>query len=221
MLLQQFRRHLGGQVRRRLVQQEQARIEHEDTPHGQHLAFSPAEFASAAPEHPAESGEDGYDTLDALGHLLSGQQVAAHLQVLLDGQRAEHVVHLGHVAHGSSGDLFRWLVGDVLVTDQHRARRDMHDPDQALEQSALARAVRADEGDHFAGGGVDGDVPDHRVTAVSRGHPLHGERDAMQGELSRQGKPPLPRCGPEAAPWSPRPGRRPPPSPLLDHRTRP
>ena len=83
--------------------------------------------------------------------VLPGQQVAAHLKVLPDAERREDVVHLRHVAHPGSGYLLRGEVGDVPVAEQDPAGRDPHDPHQALEQGALARAVGADDRDDLAG----------------------------------------------------------------------
>jgi hypothetical protein len=82
---------------------EQARVQHEHPAHGQHLALAAAELPGAAAEHAAEPGKDGQHPLDPLRHLRPTQQIATHLKVLPDGERTEHVIHLGHVADGGPG----------------------------------------------------------------------------------------------------------------------
>ncbi len=211
----------GGEVRGRLVQQEHRRLQHQHAAHGQHLPLTAAELARGPAQHRAEPREDGDHLVDPGPHLLRPQQVAAHLQVLPDGQRREHVIHLRHVADSGPGDILGRPVGDVQFPDDDRARADAHHPDQALEQGALPRAVGTDQRDHLAGLDVHRHAADHRVAAIARGHSGRPQHGAAGHEFSRQGMPPRPRHGSAARPWFPRRGRRPPPWPPRGRRTRP
>src|ERR1035437_5604421 len=97
------------------------------------------------------------------------EQVAAHLEVLVDGQRREHVVDLGDIANADPGDVLRWPSRDLTVPDEHLPGHDLDEPDDALQQRALARAVWPHDRHHLAR--LDGDryAVDDRASLVPGG----------------------------------------------------
>jgi hypothetical protein len=84
----------------------------------------------------AQGGEQVRDGGEALLELL-GRLVAAHLEVLLDGQRGEHVVALRDEAHALGDQLVGLEPGDVLPAQGDAALADLDEAEHGLEQRRL------------------------------------------------------------------------------------
>ena len=95
----------GGEARGRLVQQQDGGIHHEGPPHGHHLALTAGERAGALLQSLAQLGEDAGHEFEPLG-VRARRLVQAHLQVLLDRERGEHVVVLRDEADTALTSLF-------------------------------------------------------------------------------------------------------------------
>ena len=75
---------------------------------------------------------------------------AAHLEILGDAHRAEHVALLRHEGEAEPADVRRVQPGDVAILEPHMAGSRPQQPGDQLEQRRLAGAVRADQGDDLA-----------------------------------------------------------------------
>src|SRR3546814_9223516 len=71
------------------------------------------------------------DTLFPYPTLVRSQE-GAHLQVLLDGHFAEHVVDLGHVADAAAHDAARRPAGDVPVVEADLPAAQSEQPEDGL-----------------------------------------------------------------------------------------
>src|SRR3546814_1210625 len=94
-------------------------------------------------------GEQPVDPLQRLVDRAAAQE-GAHLQVLIDGHFAEHVVDLGHVADAAAHDAVRRPAGDVPVVEAALPAAQSEPPEDGLQRSRLAGAVRPDAADDLA-----------------------------------------------------------------------
>src|SRR5205823_14031801 len=105
--------------------------------------------------------------------------------------------------------------GHVLAADEDPATVDSQNPDERLQEGALARAVRADDGDNLTGANRDRNVTNDGNAAVARCDPFGTKRGCRAsirgGTVNQQGMPPR---SPVVCAASPsRPGRSPCPGP--------
>ncbi len=146
--------HRGGQPRRRLIEEQDRRLRHQRTRHGEPLAFTARQRTGTL----APSFGDDRKVLGELVHPpfeLTRREECAHPQVVLDGEGAEHVQALGHVADAQLDELVSGRVRDVVVAQMDRSCPHTHEPEESLEQRRLAGAVRADDADQLTVGGFE------------------------------------------------------------------
>src|SRR3546814_9589152 len=105
------------------------------------------------------------DTLFPYPTLVRSQE-GAHLQVLLDGHFAEHVVDLGHVADAAAHDAVRRPAGDVPVVEADLPAAQSEQPEDGLQRSRLAGAVRPDDADDLAPADAEADAVQNIGAAV-------------------------------------------------------
>src|SRR3546814_4598799 len=97
-------------------------------------------------------------------------QEGAHLQVLLDGHFAEHVVDLGHVADAAAHDAVRRPAGYVPVVEADLPAAQSEQPEDGLQRSRLAGAVRPDDADDLAPADAEADAVQNIGGAVAAEH---------------------------------------------------
>ena len=211
------------EVRGRLVEHDERRLEHQRAPHREHLALAAAELAGPPGEHRAPvAGTPSSTCSTRAGDLAGLEQVAAHLEVLADGERREHVVDLGHVADADPCHVLRRPAGDVALADQHAAPTGSRRARRSPFSSVLLPEPLGPTIDTTSPGSTAIDTPwSTGLAAVARDqldrpqcdalHASHGPHRRRRA-LSRQGRPPPPRRWSAAPPSSPRRGRGPPPS---------
>ena len=111
--------HLVGEHRRQsgggLVEQQDRWFHHQRPAHRDHLPLAAGQRAGLALAPLASSGNSEH-TASNLSREGLRPQVDTHLQVLLDGQRGEHVVVLRHVADALGDQRVRLGGGDVLAS---------------------------------------------------------------------------------------------------------
>jgi hypothetical protein len=121
---------------------------------------------------------------DELEALLEGLRalVHAHLEVLLDGQRGEHVVRLGDEPDALGDQVVGPLVGDVLTVEPDRPGLDLDQAEQGLEQRRLAGAVGADDADELVLLAVEvGSVEDVHPRQVAGDQVVRAQHGALGG----------------------------------------
>src|SRR2546421_158989 len=131
------------EVRQRLVHEEDARVAHDRTPHGDSLALAAGELARLALQQVSEA-QCLADTLDTAPDLASRRvpRPQAEGDVLEDGHvRIERVIleDHGHVAAP------RVDIVDDLVADQDLAGRYLLEARHHTQRSRLPASRRADE----------------------------------------------------------------------------
>ena len=138
------------QAGRRLVEQQHRRAHHQGPAHGHHLALAARQRAGPLLAPLAQEGEEVAHLLEALREVARAL-VAAHLEVLLDGEPGEHVVVLRHVADAEPDEPVGLGRGDVGAPQGDRPAAHRHEAEERLEQRGLAGAVGPDDADQLAG----------------------------------------------------------------------
>ena len=125
--------------------------------------------------------------LQGLPDLLVGGPGPGVEQVGPDGV-VEHVGVLGDVADGVLQRL-EGHVADVVAADAHRAGLGVVEPGDQVGDRRLAGAGRADQGDHLARLGGEGDVVQHlaAVAGLGAGDDLQrGQRDLVGARVAER-----------------------------------
>ena len=176
----------GRQALQRLVQQQQARVEHQRAAHGQHLLL-------AARELRAQVGLALGQAREHLVHALGRPRArgcaraagARHgRQVLVHGERLEDVALLRHPADARRRALVRGQPVQHGAPQRHAARMLARGARQRVDQRGLARAVAAQQGQGVAFGQRERNALQHHGLAVARAEAF----DAQQ--FIRHGRPP-------------------------------
>jgi hypothetical protein len=158
----------GGQPCRRLVEEQQPRLDHEGHRYGEHLSLAARE--GAGPGAPA--GGQGREELDdgarPLPHRGRGRP-GADGEVLPHAERRKDVGLLRHVAEPAGDNAPGAGAGDVGATQRDPARPRPHEPSQRLEQGRLPRAVRPDDRDQLARVDAEREPAQDIAVAVARG----------------------------------------------------
>ena len=185
-LVLEHRREAGA----RLVEQQHARLHHQGAAHRQHLALA----AGQRPGPLRRSARRGAGTSRRRTSIRSREvalaQVAAHLEVLPDGQRREHVVDLRHVADALGHERVRLLAGDVLAPVHHGALADRDQAEQRLQHRRLAGTVRADDADQLTVGQLEAaPVEDVDLRDVAGDHVVDVDQQRAAGRSRPQHRP--------------------------------
>ena len=112
--------HHRRQSGARLVEQQHRRLHHQRPAHRDHLALAAGQRPGPLVAPVAQRGEQRRSTKSKRRLEVLGALVDAHLQVLLDGQRREHVVGLRHEADPLGDQRVGALVGDVVALEAAR-----------------------------------------------------------------------------------------------------
>ncbi len=99
------------------------------------------EAPGAPPRQLAQLGEDRVDAVGVPGP----RSLAAHHQVLGDGQVAEDAPLLRHVAHPQTADLVSGPPGDLPAVEVDAAARHRHEPHDGLQRGRLAGPVAPEQ----------------------------------------------------------------------------
>ena len=155
----------GARPERRLVERQQHGIGHQRAADRQHLLLAAGHVAGdlVAPFEQAREQREHF--FAALARFRCGPGVAAHLQVFVDGQRRKHAAALGHLHDAAPYQLIGREMMHVLVAEPDRAVLDhaflgVENARHRLQQSRLAGAVGAEQGDDAAFGNCNADVAD-------------------------------------------------------------
>ena len=97
VLVQDHLRHRGREVRRRHIQDQDLWLEYEAAADREQLALTAAECLGLPLEHGPKNRQPVEYLVDPPGDSTPRQQIGAHLQVVLEGERREDVTGLGHI----------------------------------------------------------------------------------------------------------------------------
>jgi hypothetical protein len=168
--------HHRGQAQRQLVDQHVARLGDQGLGQHDHLLLAAGQGPGQRGQALAELGEQLQDLLAAGLGLLTGQGVAGHAQVVLDGQVGQQAAAFGDDRDARAADPFRAPAGEVRLVQEDRPGLGLQDAADGQDQGGLARAVRAEEGGDLAGRDLDRDLLDDRATAALDGEVVEPER---------------------------------------------
>ena len=191
------------QPQRGLVQHEQPRARHERAPDGHHLLLAARErLHRRAPA----LGEHGKQRVDALERRAPARPRArgegAELEVFLHRHAAEEPAALGNERDTTLDDQVRIERAQVLAVPADRARppstpRGPHEAGDAIQQRALAGAVRTEQRDDLAGADGERHARQHGHVAVTGLEPpdlkhARGAPRRRRGRRRRRSDPPPP-----------------------------
>ncbi len=165
---------LGGQALGRLVDEQQLVATQQHAGEGDHLLLPAREGAGPLVATADEVGEE-------LGHDRGVHALVRvdEAQVLVDGQSAEDLAVLGHVADAAANDAC-----GAHRLDLAAAQRDPSGPrcetDDRLERRRLADAVAPEQRGDAGGGHVEGDALEDVRAAVVHVQVVDGE-DGLRG----------------------------------------
>ncbi|MCY1231036.1 hypothetical protein D9M72_434720 [compost metagenome] len=134
---------LGVEVGQRLVEQEDLRVAHQRTAHGDALALTAGKLARLAVEQMADLQHVG-DLLDRLFALVLRHAADFHAEGDVSGDRHVRIERVGLEHHGDVA-LRRMQIGDRAAIDGDLPRRDRLQPGNRVEQRGLTAARGADE----------------------------------------------------------------------------
>ena len=147
---------------RRLVENQQSRIQQQCAPDRQHLLLAAGELPSTIELALLEAGKQLVDSLD-------GPRPAAferHLEVFLDAEVGENAPAFGHVTDAEGCDAKGRRARGILAEDRNLAfarRRQAH---QASQRRGLARAVASEQRGDLALGNLQADAMQDVALAV-------------------------------------------------------
>ena len=160
------------QAQGRLVEEQQLGLAHEGPPHGDHLLLAAGEGSGLLASPLLQPGQQVVDLVQPLGQAVPGGTVRQRPdpEVVLDGQRREHVSAFRHQSDPPLHPPVGRLVVDALPVPEDLALRRPHDPGQELEDGRLPRPVPADERHRAPGLNGEVEVADGGDGPVRPGH---------------------------------------------------
>ena len=163
--LEHLPRLRDAERRRRLVEDDEARVPHHRARHGDRLALATGEARDGLPDRADRGHGEAFDRLGRLrlhhGLLEPREQVAnlaAEVHVLDDVEVVAEREVLVDDLDPEPRRVLRAVDRDLLAVEVHVAVVDRVDPGDALDQRRLAGAVVADERHHLARADVEVDV---------------------------------------------------------------
>src|SRR5436190_980259 len=161
--------------RRRLVEEEQPRLDHQSHRHREHLSLAARQRAGPGP--PA-LGEDREELHDGPGPLVqcSGSRPAADREVLPHAERREHVRLLGHVAEPARDDALDAGARDVGAAKRDSTGARTQKPGQRLQQGRFPGAIGSDDGHQLSVVDAKREAMEDVVVAVACGEIVHLEK---------------------------------------------
>jgi hypothetical protein len=160
------------QALRRLVEDQEFRVEQQGAADRQHLLLAARELAAAIA---APLGETREKLIDARHGPRAGP-LQRHQEIVVDAEIGEDLAPFWHVADTERGDAIgrpaRRLLSEEC--DPSLARRCQ--PEQAAQRRRLAGAVAAEQRRDLAVGDIDADAVQDVALAVEGVQPLGGQR---------------------------------------------
>ena len=147
----------------RLVEQQQAWVEDQRAPDGQHLLLSAGQLPTHGLAPLLKAREKPVDPLDRPGPWNRDRR-----QVLFDSQRAEDVALLGRPADATPRAQVRRKRRDVLAAELDSAAKTRGDANQRIDKGCLADAVAAEQRQRLAVLEYEADAVDDPRLAIAR-----------------------------------------------------
>src|SRR3954469_19270623 len=161
----------GGEALRRLVEHQDVGLEEQGARDGEHLLLAAGERAGELAGALLQPGkelvrlrEPFIERPEALPMTLDGPR---QLEVVLHGQRGEHVPAFGYQRETAARALISRQDGHVTLTQLDAAPRGAECPRQRFHQRGFASAVGAEHADRLARREPKADVAKHREASVA------------------------------------------------------
>ena len=150
--------HPGHEALRRLVEEDDPRVQHHGARDGQHLLLAARQGAPGLAAALGQHGEVAEDLLQqlVLARLGHSRPVEAGAQVLGHREQPEHPAVLGDPRDAHVGEPVRRQPGHVPLVPAHSPPGGAHQPRDRLEGGALADAVPAEQPHHLPGLHLEG-----------------------------------------------------------------
>ncbi|MPN28883.1 hypothetical protein SDC9_176328 [bioreactor metagenome] len=179
--LRDLLRHHGRQALGGLIDDHQLRVAHQGAAEREHLLLAARKHArSHMPTRP-QRWEQGVHVFQRPVRRLRGLTFAAlfaQQQVLLHGQRGEHVAAFGHIAYACLRDFKRLAACQTAAVPVHRAL-PAHQPHDGLRQRGSARAIAPQQRDDLARAHFQVHAVQHMALAVEGVQLLDVEREVL------------------------------------------
>ena len=157
---------------RRLVQQEQHRVEHQRAGELHHPSLAAGQVAGVLVAALGDDREQVGDLVVPLLHqrLLAPDDVGAEQDVLAHGHVGEERVGLRHLGDAAAQDVGGGTVVDALAIEVDLATPRRQQAADRLQDRGLAGTVRPDDAGHRPPGDADLDALQHVAAAVPGDH---------------------------------------------------
>ena len=161
---------------RRLVEQDQGRIEHQGAGELDLLLLAAGERAGGCMATFGDDGEELGNPFDpASNQRVVGKDEGAHQHILPNRHAGEEAPILRHVNHAPSEPVLRRQAADVLAPKHHLAAGRSQKPADRLEDGRLSRTIGPDQAHDLAGFDGQIDALQDQSRAIPRRHA--GERE--------------------------------------------
>jgi hypothetical protein len=157
---------------RRLVEQQELRVEEQRPADRQHFLLAARKLAAFVVAPLVETREELVDA----GWRPRPGPLQRHQKILLDGEVRENPPALRHVADAESRDPERRPVGGRLIEDGDRTAARRRQPHDAAQGGCLAGAVAAEQCDELAFAHLESDIVQDVALPVIGMEAVDGER---------------------------------------------
>ncbi len=164
-----------GEAERGLVEEQQARADHEGARDREHLLLASRQRARGLACALAKDGKERERALRRLGDARPRHGMAAHEQVLVHGELGEDFAPLGHVADAGGDDGVGRRAGDVAAVEDNAPRVGAHEARDRPQGGALAAAVGAEERHDLARADRERHVLQRAALAIGDRHGIQRE----------------------------------------------
>src|SRR5207253_5364892 len=170
--------HHGCEAEGQLVADQELRVAHQGAPDRHHLLLPTGKRGGGMSAPLLQSGEEAVDRVELPG--TGALHVPAHHEIFLGREAGKQPPALGHQRDPAPDDPAGRKTADRLSGELDRFPRRPQQAADSLEESGLARAVRADERRDFAALDLEIHAEQHLGIAVIRielpgGEEIHGQ----------------------------------------------
>jgi hypothetical protein len=155
----------------RLVEQHDARVEHQRAADREHLLFAAGELVAEIAAPLGQAWEQGIDFVDG-----PAPRPRHRGEILLDRERFENIALLRHPADTGMGALIGAQSGDVGAVERNGAAEIAGHAHDGVDQSGLAHAVAAQERQRLAFVERQRNIRQHHGFAVTGAKAVDGEK---------------------------------------------
>ena len=147
---EQLRNDFGRESCRGFIEHQDLRRDEQGPTDREHLPLTAGEPPRGQQTLARQVGEQRVDLCDLRRALRSRQSLGADQQIVMHGQRREHILGLGHEAQARRKHCVRRQRGDVLARKLYPTRAHGYEARHRFDERGLAGAIRAQHRDDLA-----------------------------------------------------------------------